>query len=117
MDSEEENYEFNLDSLDPSEIDQAVLFGDHRANTNSPTLSSSSDQEDALFPVSRRPLLLQAMDISSVGRPPVSVMTPADRVSAHDLPLPESLLAKGVEREKYHIYVYIKFVSGLGVSW
>jgi len=29
-------------------------------------------------------------------------MTPADRVSAHDLPLAESLLAKGVEREKYH---------------
>jgi len=33
----------------------------------------------------------------------VSVVTPADRVSAHDLPLAESLSAKGVEREKYHI--------------
>jgi len=35
----------------------------------------------------------------------VSVMTPADRVSAHDLPLAESLSAKGVEREKYHIII------------
>jgi len=33
----------------------------------------------------------------------VSVMAPADRVSAHDLPLAESLSAIGVEREKYHI--------------
>jgi len=105
MDSEEENYEFNLDSLDPYKIDQAVLFGDRRANATSPTLSSSSDQEDALSPVSRRPLLLQAMDIPSVRRPPASVMTPADRVSAHDLPLAESLSAKGVEREKYHINI------------
>jgi len=42
------------------------------------------------------------MDIPSVRRPPVSVMAPADRVSAHDLPLAESLSAIGVEREKYH---------------
>jgi len=105
MDSEEEDYEFNLDSLEPFEIDQAVLFGDHKANTTPPTFSFSSDQEDTLSPVSRRPLLLQAMDISSVRRPPVSVMTPADRVSAHDLPLAEPLSEKGVEREKYHIII------------
>jgi len=36
----------------------------------------------------------------------VSVMMPADRVSTHDLPLAESLSALGVEREKYHIYIY-----------
>jgi len=42
-----------------------------------------------------------AMDIPSVRRPPVSVMVPADRVSAHDLPLAESLSAV-VKREKYH---------------
>jgi len=103
MDSEEEDYEFNIDSLDPSEIDQAILFGDHRANPTSPTLSSSSDDEDTLSSsVSRTPLLLQAMDIPSVRRPPVSVMTPADQVSTHDLPLAESLSAKGLEREKYH---------------
>jgi len=59
-------------------------------------------QIPSLSPVSRRPLLLQAMDISSVRRPPVSVMMPADRVSAHDLPLAEFVSAIGVEREKYH---------------
>jgi len=46
--------------------------------------------------------LFQAMDIPSVHRPPVSVMTPADRVSTDDLPLAESLSAV-VSREKYHI--------------
>jgi len=52
-------------------------------------------------PLSKQPSL-QAMDIPSVRRPPVSVMMPADRVSTHDLPLAESLSALGVERKKYH---------------
>jgi len=112
MDSEEEDYEFNIDSLDPSEIDQAILFGDHRATTSSPTLSSSSDQEDAdnITTLSKQPLI-QAMDIPSVRRLPVSVMMPADRVSTHDLPLAESLSAV-VEREKYHSSMVYKFQIG-----
>jgi len=104
MDSEEEDFEFNLNSLDSSETDQNVIFGDRKANsTTSPTLSSSSDQEDTLSSfVSRPPLLLRTMDIPSVRHPPVSVMAPADRVSAHDLTLAESFSAIGGEREKYH---------------
>jgi len=103
MDSEEEDYEFNVGWLDPSEKDHAFAFGDHRATTSSPSPSSSSDQEDTdniIPPVSKQPLI-QAMDIPSVRRPPVSVMVPADRVSTHDLPLAESLSAV-VKREKYH---------------
>jgi len=39
------------------------------------------------------------MDISSVRRPPVPAMVPADRVSAHDLPLAPLAV---VERELFH---------------
>jgi len=55
------------------------------------------------FAVAHCPPLLSpihAMDIPSVRRPPVSVMLPADRVSAHDLPLAETLSA--VEGELFH---------------
>jgi len=110
MDSEEEDYEFNVDLVDLSEKDHAFLFGDYRATTSSPSPSSSSDQEDddnIIPPVSKLPLI-RTMDIPSVRRPPVSVMMPAERVSTHDLPLAESLSALGIEREKYHIYyIYI----------
>jgi len=36
-------------------------------------------------------------------------MAPADRVSAHDLPLAKSLSAIGVEREKYHNITLLLF--------
>jgi len=102
MDSEEDDYEFDVDSVVPSEKDHAFIFGDYRATPSSPSPSSFSDQEDAdnITPLSKQPLI-QAMDIPSVRRPLVSVMVPADRVSTHDLPLAESLSAV-VNRENYH---------------
>jgi len=79
MDSEEDDYEFDIDLVVPSEKDHAFIYGDYRATTSSPSPSSSSDQEDAdnIPPVSKQPLI-QTMDIPSVRRPPVSVMMPAD---------------------------------------
>jgi len=68
--------------------------------TTSPSSSDLGDDSDN--PIERPPQpLVQAMDIPSVRRPPVSAMVPADRVSTHDLPLAESLSAV-VERERYH---------------
>jgi len=105
MDSEDEDYEFDVDLAVPSDKDRTLRYGDYRATTSSPSppSSSSSDHEetDDIPPISKQPPLLQTMDIPSVRRPPVSVMMPADRVSTHDLPLVESLSAVVVEREKY----------------
>jgi len=104
MDSEEDDYEFDVDLAVPSDKDRTLRYGTHRATTSSPSPSSSSDHEDHdnILPLSEQSLF-QTMDIPSVRRPPVSVMMPADRVSTHDLPLAESLSALEVEREKYHI--------------
>jgi len=101
MDSEEDDYEFDVDSVVTSEQDHAFIYGDYRATTSFPSPSSSSDHEepDNIFPLSKQPLV-QTMDIPSVRRPPVSVMVPANRVSAHDLPLAETLSV--VEGGNYH---------------
>jgi len=101
MDSEDEDYEFDVDPVVTSEQDHTIRYGDHRATTSSPSPSSSSEHEDEYDNPTPTPPLLQAMDIPSVRRPPVSVMVPADRVSTRDLPLAESLSAL-VSREKYH---------------
>jgi len=100
MDSEDEDYEFNVDLVVPSVQDHTSRFEGHRTTTSSPSPSSSSEHEDEYDFPTITPPLIQAMDIPSVRRPPVSVMVPADRVSTHDLPLAESLWA--VERENYH---------------
>jgi len=97
MDSEDEDYEFDVDPAVPSDQDRTIRYESHRAL--SPSSSEQGDEYDS--PPSHP--LIQAMDIPSVRRPPVSVMVPADRVSTHDLPLAESLSA--VEREKYHISI------------
>jgi len=101
MDSEDEDYEFDVDPVVTSEQYHTLRYGDLRATTSSPSPSSSSENEDEYdIPTTTTPLI-QAMDIPSVRRPPVSVMVPADRVPTHDLPLAESLSAV-VNREKYH---------------
>jgi len=94
MDSEDGDYEFDVDPVVPSERDHTVRQEGHRPL--SPSSSEQGDEYDNPF----SPPLFQAMNIPSVRRPPVSVMVPADRVSTHDLPLAESLWA--VERENYH---------------
>jgi len=55
------------------------------------------------------------MDIPSVRRPPVSVMVPADRVSAHDLPLAETLSA--VEGGLFHIIMTARDVIVKACTW
>jgi len=102
MDSENEGYDLNVDLGVPSDRDHNNAFEDYRATTSSPSPFSSSDHEDEYVLSTTTQPLIQAMDIPSVRRPSVSVMVPADRVSAHDLPLAESLSAS-VSREKYHI--------------
>jgi len=98
MDREDEDYEFDVDSAVPFEHDRTVGYRSHR--TTSPSSSDLGDDSDN--PIERPPQpLVQAMDIPSVRRPPVSVMLPADRVSTHDLPLAESLSAV-VDSEKHH---------------
>jgi len=100
MDSEDEDYEFDVDPVVTFEQDHTIRYGDHRATTSFPSPSSFSEQnEDEYTLPTTVPPLIQAMDIPSVRRPPVSVMVPADRVSTHDLPLAESLSAV-VKREK-----------------
>jgi len=93
MDSDED-YELDLDSV-------AIVKKDHvieseRNKANSPFSSENGDDYNSP-PVS----LIHAMDIPSVRRPRVSVMVQADRVSAHDLPLAETLSA--VEGGLFHI--------------
>jgi len=46
MDSEDEDYEFDVDPVVTSEQDHTIRYGDHRATTSSTSHSSSSDQED-----------------------------------------------------------------------
>jgi len=107
MDSEDEDYEFDVDPVVPSEQDHTFRYEGHRATTSSPSPSSSSEHEEDEYdnPTTTLPLL-QAMDIPSVRRPPVSVMVPADRVSAHDLPLAETLSAVIVEGGLFHKYKF-----------
>jgi len=101
MDSEDEDYEFDVDPAVPFEHDRTVGYRSQRAT--SPSSSELGDDSDNPIERPSHPLI-QAMDIPSVRRPPVSVMVPADRVSTHDLPFAESLSAV-VEREKYHIHI------------
>jgi len=101
MNSEVEDFEFDVDPVFPSEQDHTFRYEGHRATTSSPFPSSSSEHGDEYDNPTTIPPLIQAMDIPSVRRPPVSVMVPADRVSTHDLPLAEYLSAV-VKREKYH---------------
>jgi len=103
MDSEDEDYEFDVESVVTSEQDHTLRYEGHRATTSSPSPSSSSEHEEEYDLPTTTPSLIRAMDIPSVRRPPVSVMVPADRVSTHDLPLAESLSAV-VNREKYHSF-------------
>jgi len=105
MDSEEDSYEFDIDFAVPSDKNRRPSDKTQRATTFSSSHSSSSDHEDQ----DRSPPppilpLFKAMDIPSVRGPPVSVMMPADRVSAQLLSLAESPSAV-VKREKYHIYI------------
>jgi len=106
MDSEEDNYEFDVDFAVPSVKNRIPSYESHRTTTSSSSLSSSFDHEDLdnIPPPPKSPLI-QAMDIPSVRGPPVSVMMPADRVSTQVLPLAESLSA-AVSREKYHNSIY-----------
>jgi len=110
MDSEDQGYDFNVDLGVPSDRDRINAFEDYRATTSSPSPSSSSDHEDEYALSTTTHPLIQAMDIPSVRRPPVSVMVPADRVSAHDLPLAKSLSAL-VSREKYHTCINFIYVG------
>jgi len=106
MDSEEDNYEFDVDFPVPSVKNRIPSYESHRTTTSSSSLSSFSDHED-LGNIQTPPQspLVQAMDIPSVRGPPVSVMMPADRVFTQVLPLAESLSA-AVSREKYHNIKY-----------
>jgi len=97
-DSKDEDYEFDVDTAVPFEHDRTVGYRSH--GTTSPSSSDLGDDSDN--PIERPPQpLIQAMDIPSVRRTPVSVMFLADRVSTHDLPPAEPLSAV-VEKEKYH---------------
>jgi len=93
MDSNEE-YEFDVNaemSLDESQS--------NKMGRKEPHFSLTSDNgHDYDSPPVLSPI--HAMDIPSVRRPPVSVTIPADRVSAHDLPLADTLSA--VERGLFH---------------
>jgi len=93
MDSDKD-YEFDIDSV--ATVKKDHLIESERNRAHSP--SSSENGDDYNSP----PLLspIHAMDIPSVRRPPVSVMLPADRVSAHALPLAETL--SPVEGELFH---------------
>jgi len=93
MDSDEE-YEFDINAEMPVEESHANRMEEN--GSHSPSSSESGDDYDG------PPVLspIHAMDIPSVRRPPVSVMTPADRVSAHDLPLADTL--SSVERGLFH---------------
>jgi len=75
MDSEDEDYEFDVDPVVPFEQDHTVGYEGHRAT--SPSSSEQGDKYDS----PPMPPLFHTMDIPSVRRPPVSVMIPADRVS------------------------------------
>jgi len=86
MDSEDEDYEFDVDSVVPSEQDHTFRYEDHRATTSSPTPSSSSEHEDEYDLPTTIPPLIQAMDIPSVRRPPVSVSDCTGRPSVHPRP-------------------------------
>jgi len=101
MDSEDEDYEFDIESAVPSEQVHTLRYEGHRATTSFPFPSSSSEHEEEYDLPTTTLSLIRAMDIPSVRRPPVSVMVPADQVSTHDLPLAEFLSA-AVEKEKYH---------------
>jgi len=112
MDSEEDNYEFDVDFAVPSVKNRVPSYESQRATTSSSSPSSSSDHEDQdnILPSPNLPLF-QTMDIPSVRGPPVSVMMPADRVSTHDLPLAESL-STAVKKEKYHTTIAIRSRTG-----
>jgi len=95
MDSEE-YYEIDVDSV--ATVKKDHLIESNRNRTHSPSSSENGDEYNS------PPLLspIHAMDLPSVRRPPVSVMLPAYRVSAHDLPLAETLSA--VEGELFHLF-------------
>jgi len=93
MDSDDD-YEFDVDTVVPVEKDHTIEY--ERSRANSPSSSENGDDYDSP-PV---PSPIHTMDIPSVRRPPVSVIVPADRVSAHDLPLTETLSV--VERGLFH---------------
>jgi len=90
----DEDYKFDLDTVVPVKKNHRIEY--ERKRANSPSSSENGDDDDIPPMLS----LIHAMDIPSVHRPPVSVMVPADRVSAHDLPLAETLSA--VKGELFH---------------
>jgi len=93
MDSDED-YEFDVNaemSLDESQSNKMRRKEPHSSSTSEN--GDDSDSPPVLSPI-------HAMDIPSVPRPPVSATIPADRVSAHDLPLAETFSA--VERGLFH---------------
>jgi len=75
MDSEEDDYEFDVDFAVPSDKNHRPSYESHIATTSSHSPSSSSEQEDLenIHPPPKLPLV-QAMDIPSVRGPPVSVI-------------------------------------------
>jgi len=102
MDSEDEDYEFDVDPAVPFEHDRTIGYESHR--TTSPSSSKLGDDSDNPMERPKQPPFLQTMDIPSLRRRPVSVMVLADRVSTRDLPLAESLSA--VDMKKYHSSAY-----------
>jgi len=94
MDSDKD-YEFDVNaemSLDESQSNKMGRKEPHSSST-------SENGEDYNSPTVLSPI--RTMDIPSVRRPPVSATIPTDRVSAHDLPLAETLSA--VKGGLFHI--------------
>jgi len=94
MDSSEE-YEYGTDTRVLSDHGYAV--GGYEKQVERYNSSSSENGDDFDNPPVLSPP--HTMDISSVRRPPVSVMVPADRVSTHNLPLAAFAV---VEKELFH---------------
>jgi len=57
MESEDGDYEFDVDPAVPSDQDRDLRYGEYRATTSSPSPSSSSDHEDTedINPPSKQP--------------------------------------------------------------
>jgi len=107
MDSDEE-YEFDIDVEIPADKNHANRMEEKGSHSS----STSENGDDYDGPPVLSPI--HAMDIPSVRRPPVSAMIPADRVSAHDLPLADTLSA--AEGGLFHNANQIYFGIGLSVT-
>jgi len=94
MDSDRD-YEFDVNA------EGSIEGSQHNGMEGTHSSLTSEDGEDYNSPPVLSPI--HAMDIPSVRSPPVSVMIPADRASAHDLPLAETLSA--ANRGLFHTIV------------